>query len=118
VDLHDIRYFVVSAKVRNLTWAAKQCGVTQSTMTRSLQKLEAELGGLLLVRNPGRLLLDLTPLAEIVLAEMQKICSTLDNIHDIAKTSARSSEPQPSRMSISEPTDSAPEEPASGPARA
>ena len=105
MELHDIRYFVASAKARNLTWASKQCDVTQSTMTRSLQRIEDELGGLLFIRNQNKLL-DLTPIAELILPEMEKICSTLDNIHRIAKTSAHSgAQPSRMRMNISELTE-------------
>lgn len=51
MDLSHIRYFLNLAETLNFTEAAKLSGVTQPTLTRAIQPLEDELGGLLLYRD-------------------------------------------------------------------
>lgn len=51
VDLTQIRYFLALAKTLNFTRAAEACHVTQPALTKSIQRLEEELGGALLRRE-------------------------------------------------------------------
>ncbi len=51
MEMHQIRYFLALCETRNFTRAAEQCNVTQPALTRAVQKLEEELGGLLLRRE-------------------------------------------------------------------
>lgn len=51
MDLSHIKYFLNLAETLNFTEAAKLSGVTQPTLTRAIQRLEDELGGLLLYRD-------------------------------------------------------------------
>src|SRR5215472_17178784 len=53
MELHEIRYFLALGKTLNFTKAAEMCNVTQPALTRAIQKLEAELGGLLFSRERG-----------------------------------------------------------------
>ncbi|WP_203075164.1 LysR family transcriptional regulator [Falsiroseomonas ponticola] len=53
MDLREMRYFVAVCETLNFTRAAEQCGVTQPTLTRGIQKLEAELGAPLFARERG-----------------------------------------------------------------
>ena len=53
MDLTQIRYFLALAKSLNFTRAAEACHVTQPALTKSIQKLEDELGGPLLLRERG-----------------------------------------------------------------
>ena len=53
MELHEIRYFLALSKTLNFTKAAEMCNVTQPALTRAVQKLEAELGGLLFSRERG-----------------------------------------------------------------
>lgn len=53
MDLTQIRYFLALAETLNFTSAAEVCHVTQPALTKSIQKLEAELGGKLLLRERG-----------------------------------------------------------------
>lgn len=71
MELHEIRYFLAVARARNFTRAAEQCNVTQPALTRAIQKIEEELGGLLFSRERGNIhLTDLGRLVEPELAEM------------------------------------------------
>jgi DNA-binding transcriptional LysR family regulator len=51
--MHQIRYFLAVCDTLNFTRAAETCNVTQPALTRAVQKLEEELGGLLLRRERG-----------------------------------------------------------------
>lgn len=51
MEMHQIRYFLAVARSLNFTRAAEQCHVAQPSLTRAIQKLEDELGGLLLHRE-------------------------------------------------------------------
>ena len=46
MEMHQIRYFLAVCENLNFTRAAEQCHVTQPALTRAIQKLEDELGGL------------------------------------------------------------------------
>ena len=70
MELYQVEYFVVLAKTLNFTRAAEQCGVTQSALTRGIQRLERELGGELLFRE--RHLTQLTELGKAVLPMLRK----------------------------------------------
>jgi DNA-binding transcriptional LysR family regulator len=52
MDLVHLGYFLAIAEVGNLTAAAKQLGVAQSTLTAAVKKLENHLDSKLLLRNP------------------------------------------------------------------
>jgi len=54
MELNQIRYFVVLARELHFTRAAELCNVTQPSLTKSIQKLEDELGGPLFVRDRAR----------------------------------------------------------------
>src|SRR5918912_1177244 len=54
MEMHQIRYFLAVCDELNFTRAAERCNVTHPALTRAIQKLEEELGGLLF-RREGRL---------------------------------------------------------------
>src|SRR5208282_2633335 len=60
MELHQVRYFIALCKSLNFTRAAEACNITQSALTRAIQKLEDELGGPLLQRERN-----LTQLSEL-----------------------------------------------------
>ena len=51
MDLTQIRYFLALAQTLNFTRAAEACHVIQPALTKSIQRLEEELGGPLLLRE-------------------------------------------------------------------
>jgi DNA-binding transcriptional LysR family regulator len=54
MEMHQIRYFLAVCETLNFTRAAESCNVTQPALTRAVQKLEDEMGGLLLRRERSR----------------------------------------------------------------
>jgi DNA-binding transcriptional LysR family regulator len=51
MELHEIRYFLALGRTLNFTKAAQACNVSQPALTRAIQKMEDELGGLLFSRE-------------------------------------------------------------------
>lgn len=51
MELYQIRYFLALCETVNFARAAERCGVSQPSLTRAMQKLERELGGLLIRRE-------------------------------------------------------------------
>lgn len=76
MEFHQIRYFLALTRTLNFTRAAEQCRVTQSALTRSIQKLEYELGAPLFYRE--RQLTQLTDLGKIVLPMLEKTLNAID----------------------------------------
>jgi DNA-binding transcriptional LysR family regulator len=70
VELHQIRYFLALARSLNFTRAAEHCNVTQPALTKAIQKLELELGGVLIHRE--RHLTQLTDLGKLVLPMLDR----------------------------------------------
>lgn len=49
--MHQVRYFLAVSRTLNFTKAAEECNVAQPSLTRAIQKLEEEFGGLLFHRE-------------------------------------------------------------------
>lgn len=71
MEIHQVRCFIALCETLNFTRAAKECGVTQPTLTRSIQKLEDELGGPLFRRERG--LTHLTDLGLLIKPHMEAV---------------------------------------------
>jgi DNA-binding transcriptional LysR family regulator len=83
VELHQIRYFLALAGSLNFTRAAEQCNVTQPALTKAVQKLEQELGGVLIYRE--RQLTQLTDLGKLVLPMLERTYSAAQSVRTSAK---------------------------------
>jgi DNA-binding transcriptional LysR family regulator len=70
-----LEYFLAICETRNLARAAEGIGVTQSALTRSLQRLEAHMGAQLFVRAPRGV--ELTPIGTALRARAEKARVTL-----------------------------------------
>ena len=51
MEMHQVRYFLAVCRTLNFTKAAEECNVAQPSLTRAIQKLEEEFGGLLFNRE-------------------------------------------------------------------
>lgn len=71
MEMHQIRYFLAVADTLNFTRAAERCNVTQPALTRAIQKLEGELGGLLFRRE--RQLTHLTDLGRLIRPQLEQV---------------------------------------------
>ncbi|MET1027145.1 MAG: LysR family transcriptional regulator [Dongiaceae bacterium] len=83
MEMHQIRYFLAVCEALNFTRAAEQCNVTQPALTRAIQKLEEELGGLLFRRE--RKFTHLTDLGHLVRPQLEEVLSQSER----AKTTAK-----------------------------
>jgi LysR family hydrogen peroxide-inducible transcriptional activator len=64
MEMHQVRYFLAVAQDLNFSRAAEKCNVSQPSLSRAIQQLEGELGGLLFHRE--RQLTHLTDLGQMV----------------------------------------------------
>ncbi len=73
MQLNEIRYFVVLSETLNFTRAAELCGIGQPALTRAIQKMEDELGGLLFSRERNNT--HLTQLGRLVAPHLREAVS-------------------------------------------
>jgi LysR family transcriptional regulator, hydrogen peroxide-inducible genes activator len=83
VELYQIRYFLALCETLNFARAAERCNVSQPSLTRAVQKLERELGGLLIRRE--RRLTHLTELGELVRPMLEEVLSHSQHTVAVAK---------------------------------
>lgn len=83
MEMHQVRYFLAVARVLNFTRAAEECNVTQPSLTRAVQKLEDELGGLLFRRE--RALTHLTDLGRQMLPFLDRTYEAAQAAKALAK---------------------------------
>lgn len=84
MEMHQIRYFLAVAETLNFTRAAELCNVTQPALSRAVQNLEQEIGGLLVRRERG--LTHLTDLGRLMKPHLEEVLQQADK----AKTTAKS----------------------------
>lgn len=84
MDVHHIRYFLAVCETRNFTRAAEKCNVTQPALSRAVQQLEDEIGGLLFRRE--RNLTHLTDLGALLRPRFQAI---LEGLTDARQEASR-----------------------------
>lgn len=82
MELTQIRYFLSLARTLNFTRAAEACNVTQPALTKSIQRLEHELGGPLLLRE--RSLTQLTPLGQAMLPLLEQTYAAAERAREHA----------------------------------
>lgn len=84
MEMHQIRYFMAVCNTLNFTRAAEVCNVTQPALTRAIQKLEEEFGGLLFRRE--RKLTHMTDLGHLVRPQLEAILKQTDKAKSTAKS--------------------------------
>ena len=82
MNIDQIRQFLYLTESLNFTQAAKQSGVTQPTLSRSIQRLEEQLGGRLLFRDGKDT--RLTALGMAVEAEFRQILRSEEKVREMA----------------------------------
>jgi DNA-binding transcriptional LysR family regulator len=87
MEMHQIKYFLAVSKTLNFTRAADQCNVTQPSLTRAIQKLEDEFGGLLF--NRERALTHLTELGRMVLPHLEQTYEAAEAATSLASSIGR-----------------------------
>ena len=75
MEVSQIRYFMALCRTRSFTRAARQCGVSQPSLSNAIRALEGELGGLLFQRSP----FSLTPLGKAVRPHLQAVLRHLSH---------------------------------------
>lgn len=79
MDLLQLSYFVTIAECENITKAANQLHVAQPSLSKSLSRMEQELGTQLFDRQGRKIILN--HYGRIVLSRAQNIFRELDNLH-------------------------------------
>ena len=83
MEMHQIRYFLAVAETLNFTRAAELCNVSQPALSRAVQLLEEEVGGLLFRRERNQ-----THLTDLGLLMRPRLQSVLENTRE-AKAAAQ-----------------------------
>jgi DNA-binding transcriptional LysR family regulator len=83
MEMHQVRYFLAVADTLNFTRAAEQCHVSQPALTRAIQQLEDELGGLLLRRE--RKLTHLTDFGRLIEPHLRQMLTDAEAAKSTAK---------------------------------
>jgi DNA-binding transcriptional LysR family regulator len=83
MDIHHIKYFLAVCDELNFTRAAERCNVTQPALSRAIQQLEEELGGLLFRRERN-----LTEITDLGLMMRPRLKDVMDEL-GAAKTDVK-----------------------------
>ena len=87
-ELQSLEQFVVLARTRNFTKAAAELNLSQSALSRAIQKLEEQLGSQLFERKPREIML--TDLGELMMERAKAILKLMDDTFaEIAEASRR-----------------------------
>lgn len=87
MDIPQIRHFLHLADTLNFTQAALLAGISQPSLTRSVKRLEQELGGALLYRDGKDT--RLTPLGRDIQVEFMRILKSEERVRSLAENSVR-----------------------------
>jgi DNA-binding transcriptional LysR family regulator len=82
--MHEIRYFLAACETLNFHRAAERCHVTQPALTRAIQKLEAELGGLLFRRERSQV--QLTDFGRLMQPHLQEVLQRTRTAREAARS--------------------------------
>lgn len=82
MELHEVRYFLALSRTLNFTRAAEFCNVTQPALTRAIQKMEDELGGLLFSRERGNT--HLTELGRLLQPQFEAMIENAETARQVA----------------------------------
>lgn len=97
MEIQQVRYFIEVCHTHNFTKAAARCGISQPSLTRAIKLLEAEFGGELFVRKPGKI--DLTELGRIVRPYLENVWDQTTAVQTLTKK-RKSRNPTQLRLAI------------------
>jgi DNA-binding transcriptional LysR family regulator len=97
MELYQIRYFLAVCETLHFARAAERCAVSSPSLTRAVQKLEQELGGLLIRRE--RRLTHLTELGRVVRPLLEEVLAHADGTKTAAHRFLKTEE-KPVRLGI------------------
>src|SRR5215470_17430382 len=83
MEMHQVRYFLAVPETLNFTRAAELCHVSQPALTRAIQQLEEEMGGLLLRRE--RKLTHLTDFGRLIEPHLRQLAADAEAAKSTAK---------------------------------
>ena len=87
MEMHEVRYFLAVCETLNFTRAAERCSVSQPSLTRAIQKLEAEFGGQLFRRE--RAATHMTDLGQLVRPQLEQIAKDAESVKSTANSFLR-----------------------------
>lgn len=99
MEMHQVRYFLAVSRTLNFTRAAEECNVAQPSLTKAIQKLEEELGGLLFRRERG--LTHLTDLGRLMLPHLEQTYAAAQAARALAE-GMRKAEVAPLRLGVTD----------------
>jgi LysR family transcriptional regulator, hydrogen peroxide-inducible genes activator len=82
MEMHQVRYFLAVCRALNFTKAAEECNVAQPSLTRAIQKLEEEFGGLLFHRERANT--HLTELGRAMLPHLERTFEAAQSAKQLA----------------------------------
>jgi LysR family transcriptional regulator, hydrogen peroxide-inducible genes activator len=83
MELHQLRYFIAVARLRNFSRAAERCHVSQPSLSQQIMKLEDELGERLLERTKRKV--ELTPAGELFLEHAVHVTDEIELARDAVR---------------------------------
>lgn len=83
MEIHQVRYFLAVCNELNFTRAAKKCNISQPSLTRAIQMLEKEFGGLLFDRQRANI--ELTDLGKLIRPYLEEVWQKSFAAKQIAK---------------------------------
>jgi LysR family transcriptional regulator, hydrogen peroxide-inducible genes activator len=96
MKMHQVRYFLALYEQRSFVRAARDCGVSQPSLTNGIKALEREMGGDLFTRRPC---ISLTPLGSAVRPRLVRIIRdaerALETARIMRRAASRASPPAP-----------------------
>lgn len=82
--MHEIRYFLAACETLNFHRAAARCHVTQSALTRAIQKLERELGSHLFRRERNQV--QLSDFGRLMRPHLEEVLGRSNNAQQVARS--------------------------------
>jgi len=83
MELHQLRYFIAVARLRNFSRAADRCHVSQPSLSQQIMKLEDELGERLFERTKRKV--ELTPAGELFLEHAVHVADEIELARDAVR---------------------------------